>query len=308
MPDPFGPQRATRSPAASVRSRPPRISREPKRRQSESTTRTGPPGAPEHLVSRPTPSASARHSSRRVPHRRRRTLRTGADRLVMAARVPSSPAGENPPSLTAFRPHPDVLTRRIDDHIVLVHMGRNEIFSLNPTGARLWSSSSRAGHVTRPSAVSSTSSTSQRRWRVWRPTSSRRSLAEAGRVRRGGRRSRRRPLAARRLDALSGRFVIVAGRRRASSCAPERNVRRNGMARQPQRAPQADEYETRSRFAARAGSRRAWARRRHEGLGEKGELRAHPGEPEGTTRVPRQPVARHRRADVERPGREEAQA
>jgi hypothetical protein len=40
--------------------------------------------------------------------------------------------------LTPFRPHPDVLTRRIDDHIVLVHMGRNEIFSLNPTGARLW--------------------------------------------------------------------------------------------------------------------------------------------------------------------------
>lgn len=40
--------------------------------------------------------------------------------------------------LTPFRPHPDVLTRRIDDHMVLVHMGRNEIFSLNPTGARLW--------------------------------------------------------------------------------------------------------------------------------------------------------------------------
>jgi hypothetical protein len=31
-----------------------------------------------------------------------------------------------------------VLTRRVGDHIVLVHMGRNEIFSLNPTGARLW--------------------------------------------------------------------------------------------------------------------------------------------------------------------------
>jgi hypothetical protein len=31
-----------------------------------------------------------------------------------------------------------VLTRRIGDHIVLVHVGRNKIFSLNPTGARLW--------------------------------------------------------------------------------------------------------------------------------------------------------------------------
>jgi hypothetical protein len=40
--------------------------------------------------------------------------------------------------MAAFRPHPDVLARRIDDSIVLVHMGRNEIFSLNVTGARLW--------------------------------------------------------------------------------------------------------------------------------------------------------------------------
>jgi len=37
-----------------------------------------------------------------------------------------------------FRPNPDVLTRRVGDELVLVHMGRNEIFSLNATGARLW--------------------------------------------------------------------------------------------------------------------------------------------------------------------------
>ena len=40
--------------------------------------------------------------------------------------------------MTGFRPHPDVLARRVGDEVVLVHMGRNEIFALNPTGARLW--------------------------------------------------------------------------------------------------------------------------------------------------------------------------
>jgi len=40
--------------------------------------------------------------------------------------------------MTAFRPHPDVMTRRVGDELVIVHMGRNEIFSLNSTGARLW--------------------------------------------------------------------------------------------------------------------------------------------------------------------------
>jgi hypothetical protein len=40
--------------------------------------------------------------------------------------------------MTGFRPHPDVLARRVGEEVVLVHMGRNEIFALNPTGARLW--------------------------------------------------------------------------------------------------------------------------------------------------------------------------
>jgi hypothetical protein len=40
--------------------------------------------------------------------------------------------------MTGFRPHPDVLARRVGDELVLVHMGRNEIFALNTTGARLW--------------------------------------------------------------------------------------------------------------------------------------------------------------------------
>ncbi len=30
------------------------------------------------------------------------------------------------------------MTRRVGDELVIVHMGRNEIFSLNSTGARLW--------------------------------------------------------------------------------------------------------------------------------------------------------------------------
>lgn len=40
--------------------------------------------------------------------------------------------------MTRFRPHPDVLARRVGDELVLVHMGRNEIFALNRTAARLW--------------------------------------------------------------------------------------------------------------------------------------------------------------------------
>jgi hypothetical protein len=40
--------------------------------------------------------------------------------------------------MTGFDPHPDVLMRRVGEEAVLVHMGRNEIFALNLTGARLW--------------------------------------------------------------------------------------------------------------------------------------------------------------------------
>lgn len=40
--------------------------------------------------------------------------------------------------MTEFHAHPDVLTRKVGEEIVLVHMGRNTIYSLNVTGARLW--------------------------------------------------------------------------------------------------------------------------------------------------------------------------
>jgi hypothetical protein len=45
---------------------------------------------------------------------------------------------EAPDDTTAFRLSPDVLMRKVGDEFVLVHMGRNRIFALNSTGARLW--------------------------------------------------------------------------------------------------------------------------------------------------------------------------
>ncbi|HEX5583909.1 PqqD family protein [Gaiella sp.] len=35
-------------------------------------------------------------------------------------------------------PSPDVVSRRLGDEVVLVHLRTNRIFSLSPTGARLW--------------------------------------------------------------------------------------------------------------------------------------------------------------------------
>ena len=37
-----------------------------------------------------------------------------------------------------LRPNPDVVYRRLEDEVVLVHLGTNGIFALNSTGARLW--------------------------------------------------------------------------------------------------------------------------------------------------------------------------
>lgn len=37
-----------------------------------------------------------------------------------------------------FTPNPDVVFKRLDDRIVLVHLGTNQIFELNATGARVW--------------------------------------------------------------------------------------------------------------------------------------------------------------------------
>ena len=40
--------------------------------------------------------------------------------------------------MTLPRPHEDVVSERVGDDLVLVHLGTNEIFALNPTGARFW--------------------------------------------------------------------------------------------------------------------------------------------------------------------------
>jgi hypothetical protein len=37
-----------------------------------------------------------------------------------------------------YVPQADVLSRRVEDEVVLVNMRTNEIFALNQTGARLW--------------------------------------------------------------------------------------------------------------------------------------------------------------------------
>ena len=37
-----------------------------------------------------------------------------------------------------IRPSKDVISRRVGDEIVLVHLQSDEMYSLNPTGARAW--------------------------------------------------------------------------------------------------------------------------------------------------------------------------
>jgi hypothetical protein len=37
-----------------------------------------------------------------------------------------------------LRPNPDVVWRRLQGDVVLVHLKTNRIYSLNPTGARFW--------------------------------------------------------------------------------------------------------------------------------------------------------------------------
>jgi Coenzyme PQQ synthesis protein D (PqqD) len=36
------------------------------------------------------------------------------------------------------RPHPDVVWRRLDDEVVIVHLKSNQIYRLNRTAARFW--------------------------------------------------------------------------------------------------------------------------------------------------------------------------
>ena len=37
-----------------------------------------------------------------------------------------------------LKPHPEVISRRLGDAAVLVHLTSNRIFELNATGARIW--------------------------------------------------------------------------------------------------------------------------------------------------------------------------
>ncbi len=39
---------------------------------------------------------------------------------------------------SGLRPSQDVVFRHLEDEAVLVHLGTNRIYSLNPTGARFW--------------------------------------------------------------------------------------------------------------------------------------------------------------------------
>lgn len=43
-----------------------------------------------------------------------------------------------PSSDTELEPDPEVVSRRLGDELVLVHLGTNRIFRLNHTAARLW--------------------------------------------------------------------------------------------------------------------------------------------------------------------------
>lgn len=45
----------------------------------------------------------------------------------------------NPRDTESFpAPSPDVVSRRVGDEVVLVHLKTNRIFALSPTGARFW--------------------------------------------------------------------------------------------------------------------------------------------------------------------------
>ncbi len=44
-----------------------------------------------------------------------------------------------------LRSHPDVIAQRMNDKVVLLHLGTNRFYELNSTGARLWDLLS-AGH------------------------------------------------------------------------------------------------------------------------------------------------------------------
>lgn len=50
----------------------------------------------------------------------------------------SSEARDEPSVGSRIYPDPNVLAKRVDEEIVLVHLETNRIYELNPTGASLW--------------------------------------------------------------------------------------------------------------------------------------------------------------------------
>ena len=51
----------------------------------------------------------------------------------------STPTGNEPIGAESqIRPAPDVIWRRVDDSVILVHLGTNKTYELNRTGGRLW--------------------------------------------------------------------------------------------------------------------------------------------------------------------------
>ena len=44
-----------------------------------------------------------------------------------------------PVSASSPRPHPDVVFRELEGETLLIHLGSNDVFVLNETGARCWS-------------------------------------------------------------------------------------------------------------------------------------------------------------------------
>ncbi len=58
---------------------------------------------------------------------------------MMVDDAPRSDGGNEPQQETGrFRPSPDAIAKRLEDEVVLVHLGSNQIYKLNRTGARFW--------------------------------------------------------------------------------------------------------------------------------------------------------------------------
>lgn len=61
--------------------------------------------------------------------------RRGGGKLVA---LETDPVMDHSSRDTALRPNPDVIAKRLDEVMVLVHIPTNRIFELNETGTRVW--------------------------------------------------------------------------------------------------------------------------------------------------------------------------